>query len=224
MPRRAEVSTTSRTDSMPARCPSTRGRCRCAAQRPLPSMMIATWAGSRSKSTCRASASSGDPGGQRSEDVVRRLIASNRSRILASQSTPTTRNRPCGGRRRPPLGPVAPTAEQSPRIRSAGRRPRPTSTSVPTRPGPCAAGSRPRRSRTRRSRSRVRPRRRHSSAIDRVRTCVMYAAALTGMRRNRGGPCSAAARPRIAATSSGSGCARRSARRTAQHVGRSRSR
>ena len=45
MPSRAEVSTTSRTESMPARWPSTRGRWRCAAQRPLPSMMMATCAG-----------------------------------------------------------------------------------------------------------------------------------------------------------------------------------
>ena len=53
MPSRADVSTVSRTASMPARWPSTRGRCRLAAQRPLPSMMIATCRGSRSKSTRR---------------------------------------------------------------------------------------------------------------------------------------------------------------------------
>jgi len=46
--RRAEVSSTSRTDWMPARCPSTRGRWRFSAQRPLPSMMIATCCGRRS--------------------------------------------------------------------------------------------------------------------------------------------------------------------------------
>src|SRR5439155_19359978 len=63
MPSRADVSTTSRTESMPARWPSTRGRCRCAAHRPLPSIMIAMCAGSCSKLTCRASASSGEPGG-----------------------------------------------------------------------------------------------------------------------------------------------------------------
>src|SRR5437867_11894077 len=38
-------STTSRTAFMPARCPSGRGRCRSRAQRPLPSMMMATWRG-----------------------------------------------------------------------------------------------------------------------------------------------------------------------------------
>src|SRR5215831_8471439 len=34
-----------RADSAPARWPSMRGRWRCRAQRPLPSMMIATWRG-----------------------------------------------------------------------------------------------------------------------------------------------------------------------------------
>src|SRR5579862_5793571 len=34
-----------RTDSAPRRCPATRGRPRAVAQRPLPSMMIATWLG-----------------------------------------------------------------------------------------------------------------------------------------------------------------------------------
>ena len=98
---------------MPARWPSTRGRCRCAAQRPLPSMITATCRGSRSKSTCRASASSGDPGGTTREDVFKRH-ASGRSqtsmiqltefskRSLHADTEPTsvlhaTRNRPCGG-------------------------------------------------------------------------------------------------------------------------------
>src|SRR5580765_3599613 len=63
MPRRADVSTTSRTDAMPARWPSTRGRWRCEAHRPFPSMMIATWAGSRAKFTWCARFSSADPGG-----------------------------------------------------------------------------------------------------------------------------------------------------------------
>ena len=49
-PSRAEVSTTSRTEAMPARCPSTRRLWRSFAQRPLPSMMMATWRGRRSKS------------------------------------------------------------------------------------------------------------------------------------------------------------------------------
>src|SRR2546425_9621142 len=39
------TSTTSRTAFMPARCPKGRGRLRSRAQRPLPSMMIATWRG-----------------------------------------------------------------------------------------------------------------------------------------------------------------------------------
>src|SRR6187402_210023 len=39
------VFTTSRTASTPRRCPPTRGRKRFFAQRPLPSMMIATWRG-----------------------------------------------------------------------------------------------------------------------------------------------------------------------------------
>src|SRR5213083_3635966 len=38
-------STTSRTAFMPARCPKGRGRLRSRAQRPLPSMMMATWRG-----------------------------------------------------------------------------------------------------------------------------------------------------------------------------------
>src|SRR4051794_31016727 len=33
--------------SVPARCPALRGSPRCVAQRPLPSMMIATWRGTR---------------------------------------------------------------------------------------------------------------------------------------------------------------------------------
>src|SRR5687767_9753253 len=48
---------------MPARCPSTRGRCRCAAQRPFPSMITARCRGRRPKSICLASPSSADPSG-----------------------------------------------------------------------------------------------------------------------------------------------------------------
>src|SRR5207245_989549 len=62
-PRRAEVSTTSRTEAMPARWPSTRRLCRSFAQRPLPSMMIATWRGSRSKSMALTRACSSEPDG-----------------------------------------------------------------------------------------------------------------------------------------------------------------
>src|SRR3954453_14507631 len=45
MPRPFEARTVGPTPSTPRRWPSTRGRPRAAAQRPLPSMMIATWAG-----------------------------------------------------------------------------------------------------------------------------------------------------------------------------------
>src|SRR5258708_6687628 len=41
----AQAFTTARTASTPRRCPATRGRKRFFAQRPLPSMMIATWRG-----------------------------------------------------------------------------------------------------------------------------------------------------------------------------------
>src|SRR6266516_563583 len=45
MPISPAVRTTARTDSAPLRWPSTRGRLRCFAQRPFPSMMIATCVG-----------------------------------------------------------------------------------------------------------------------------------------------------------------------------------
>src|SRR6266487_971950 len=45
MPASPAARTTARTDSAPSRWPSTRGKCRCLAQRPLPSMMMATCAG-----------------------------------------------------------------------------------------------------------------------------------------------------------------------------------
>src|ERR1700733_4948672 len=47
MPSRVHDSTVSRTGSMPALCPATRGRLRRRAQRPLPSMMMAMCAGKR---------------------------------------------------------------------------------------------------------------------------------------------------------------------------------
>src|SRR5262249_51955446 len=50
MPRRRLVSTTARTESLPRWWPSMRLRPRCNAQRPLPSMMMATWRGRRSRS------------------------------------------------------------------------------------------------------------------------------------------------------------------------------
>src|SRR5580765_4667637 len=85
MPSRADASTTSRTELMPARWPSTRGRWRLAAQRPLPSMMIATCAGSCSKFTCKASASSGEPGGNHASSWSSDIRASteNQTAILA---------------------------------------------------------------------------------------------------------------------------------------------
>src|SRR4030095_12444187 len=45
MPRSMQARTMPRTASTPRRCPATRGRRRCLAQRPLPSMMTATWRG-----------------------------------------------------------------------------------------------------------------------------------------------------------------------------------
>ena len=45
MPRSTAVRTIVRTASTPRRCPATRGSSRCLAQRPLPSMMIATCRG-----------------------------------------------------------------------------------------------------------------------------------------------------------------------------------
>src|SRR5438552_8278998 len=61
MPNRAELSTTARTESMPARCPATRGRCRCPAQRPLPSMITAMCRGRRLRSIFSSSLASTDP-------------------------------------------------------------------------------------------------------------------------------------------------------------------
>src|SRR2546429_9275203 len=43
MPRSGAASTVRRTASAPARCPATRGKPRRLAQRPLPSITIATW-------------------------------------------------------------------------------------------------------------------------------------------------------------------------------------
>ena len=45
IPRSGQLSTISRTRSAPRRCPAMRGSPRLVAQRPLPSMMIATWLG-----------------------------------------------------------------------------------------------------------------------------------------------------------------------------------
>src|SRR6476620_1197267 len=85
MPSRAEASTTSRTELMPARWPSTRDRWRLAGQRPLPSTMIATCAGSCSKFTCLASASSCEPDGNHASSWSSDISASteNQTAILA---------------------------------------------------------------------------------------------------------------------------------------------
>src|SRR5690349_6683062 len=50
MPSSCEARTTRRNASTPRRCPSARGRPRAAAQRPLPSMMMATCAGASDRS------------------------------------------------------------------------------------------------------------------------------------------------------------------------------
>ena len=138
MPSRAAVSTISRTESMPARWPSTRGRCRCAAHRPLPSMMMATCAGSRSKFTWRASASSGDPGGiaARSCSSDMQSPSSQTSDFTTSGASGRART-PRRPERGPPRGAVRPARARSPpastsAIQPGGRRPTPTSTSVPT--------------------------------------------------------------------------------------------
>src|SRR5689334_10030018 len=56
MPWSGAARTISRSASIPARCPAARGRLWARAQRPLPSMMMATWAGVRrsSKELCIA--------------------------------------------------------------------------------------------------------------------------------------------------------------------------
>ena len=72
MPSRAELSTMSRTESMPARWPSTRGRCRCAAQRPLPSMITATCCGQPVEVHLPGQRFFGRSGRHHREDVVER--------------------------------------------------------------------------------------------------------------------------------------------------------
>src|SRR5438552_12070176 len=70
---RAPVSTISRTDAMPERWPSTRGRLRARAQRPFPSMITATCRGRRLKSIFSRSVSSMDPG---SASLLKSIIES----------------------------------------------------------------------------------------------------------------------------------------------------
>src|SRR5436190_1195603 len=69
---RAAVSTISRTEAMPARWPSTRGRLRARAQRPFPSMITATCLGSRLRSIFSTRVSSSDPG---SASLLKSIIA-----------------------------------------------------------------------------------------------------------------------------------------------------
>ena len=128
---------------MPARCPSTRGRWRCAAQRPLPSMMMATCAGSCSKLTWRASASSGDPGGiharscssdmldsiSRNRDCASLVSARAARRARISSPTPHEKQ-PCGRRRRPAARDRDASTSRIHVDRPCGRVP--ISTSVPT--------------------------------------------------------------------------------------------
>src|SRR6266705_1407662 len=52
MPRSPAARTVRRSASTPRRCPSTRGKPRAAAQRPLPSMMMATWRGTAKSPIC----------------------------------------------------------------------------------------------------------------------------------------------------------------------------
>ena len=52
-PRCAQAVTTRSTANRPALCPNARGRRCCCAQRPLPSMMMATWAGGGSVAAIR---------------------------------------------------------------------------------------------------------------------------------------------------------------------------
>src|SRR5262249_39544284 len=52
MPRSPAARTVRRNASTPRRCPSARGKPRAAAQRPLPSMMMATWRGTAKSPIC----------------------------------------------------------------------------------------------------------------------------------------------------------------------------
>ena len=126
--------------SMPARCPSTRGRWRCAAQRPLPSMMTAMCRAAARSSTCRASASSGSR-----EDDGKEVFERHRSQGLeslyyltdpfggglgtvAAARTAAARNRPVAAAVRPAARSIATPESATP---SPATAPRPISTSVP---------------------------------------------------------------------------------------------
>ena len=158
MPSRADASTTSRTESMPARWPSARGRCRRAAHRPLPSMMTATCIGSRSKSTSRAREASREPAGaqvRRSSRLIRALFGGRRAirpdrgpqpPTLDDTEPPAPRSSRRASRRggRGPAGPVAGRVRRRarPGLRCTGRPGRePGAGAVP---GMVSAGTRPR--------------------------------------------------------------------------------
>ena len=132
----------------PNRCrrggPSTRGRWRCAAQRPLPSMMIATCAGSRSKSTCRASASSDDPGGT--------TPGAAQATSRHYKSSYSDRRRGTAPRRAPsdPPAPDRATPGHRARVRPATGRAR-SRPACPRWPAPCAGEIRRRSPRRRRA-------------------------------------------------------------------------
>ena len=122
---------------MPARWPSTRGRWRLAAHRPLPSMMMATWRGSRSKSMRRTSASSADPAGTAASMSARAMASGQNLTPLrlgpatagpySGQAVPV---RPCDRRHvqyatstsvRPEAGAVWPAARRSRERKGSGR-------------------------------------------------------------------------------------------------------
>ena len=160
---------------MPARCPSTRGRCRCAAQRPLPSMMTAMCRGSRlevdlprqrlfgragrSRRTRRSSSAMAcvnNRSNQTPDDTKLLRSDIHGSRVSSAlhykacalereRQTHARRNSPCGGA-------VRPASRRSRDSRIASRRRGPTGRRRP-RPacrrcsGPCGGGSRRRSTR-----------------------------------------------------------------------------
>ena len=107
-PRSAHARTTARTASTPRRCPATRGRKRCFAQRPLPSMMMAT---------CRGTSPCVGNGLRRArrDAVDRRLALIPPSAPLPSAAA-ACRSRRCAGR-----------SASAPRPARGARRPRDTS-------------------------------------------------------------------------------------------------
>src|SRR5262245_19502997 len=70
MPISRAVSTISRTESLPRRWPWMRLRLRACAQRPLPSMMMATWRGTGPEKTGRATSVKSGPRRSDGHDLV----------------------------------------------------------------------------------------------------------------------------------------------------------